>query len=92
MSLGASFYTALSGMNTNGMAMQVISDNISNSNTVGFKSTSTQFEDILGMSLEGIAGFTHMGVGVDVSAWYLSSMAWGSRPRYSLYMRRNARL
>ncbi len=68
MSLGASFYTALSGMNTNGMAMQVISDNISNSNTVGFKSTSTQFEDILGMSLEGIAGFTHMGVGVDVSA------------------------
>jgi flagellar hook protein FlgE len=68
MSLGSSFYAALSGMNTNGMAMQVISDNISNSNTVGFKSTSTQFEDILGMSLEGIAGFTHMGVGVDVSA------------------------
>ncbi len=68
MSLGSAFYAALSGMNTNGMAMQVISDNISNSNTVGFKSTSTQFEDILGMSLEGIAGFTHMGVGVDVSA------------------------
>jgi flagellar hook protein FlgE len=68
MSLGSSFYAALSGMNTNSMAMQVISDNISNSNTVGFKSTSTQFEDILGMSLEGIAGFTHMGVGANVAA------------------------
>ena len=72
MSLGSSFYAALSGMNTNGMAMQVISDNISNSNTVGFKSTSTQFEDILGMSLEGIAGFTHMGVGTNVSAMPLA--------------------
>jgi flagellar hook protein FlgE len=68
MSLGSSFYAALSGMNTNGMAMQVISDNIANSNTVGFKGSSTQFEDILGMSLEGIAGFTHIGVGANVSA------------------------
>ena len=68
MSLGSSFYAALSGMSTNGMAMQVISDNIANSNTVGFKGTSTQFEDILGMSLEGIAGFTHLGVGANVSA------------------------
>lgn len=72
MSLGSSFYAALSGMNANGMAMQVISDNISNANTVGFKSTSTQFEDILGMSLEGIAGFTHMGVGTNVSAMPLA--------------------
>jgi flagellar hook protein FlgE len=68
MSLGSSFCAALSGMNTNGVAMQIVADNISNSNTVGFKSTSTQFEDILGMSLEGISGFAHMGIGATVSA------------------------
>jgi flagellar hook protein FlgE len=68
MSLGSSFCAALSGMNTNSVAMQVVADNISNSNTVGFKCTSTQFEDILGMSLEGISGFAHMGIGTTVSA------------------------
>jgi flagellar hook protein FlgE len=72
MSLGSSFYTALSGMNINGMAMQVIADNIANANTVGFKSSTTHFEDILGMSLEGIAGFTHVGVGADVAAMPLA--------------------
>ncbi|MCX5918760.1 MAG: flagellar hook protein FlgE [Deltaproteobacteria bacterium] len=68
MSIASSFYSALSGMNTNGIAMQVIADNISNTNTVGFKSTTIQFEDILGMSLEGIGGFSHLGVGANVSA------------------------
>jgi flagellar hook protein FlgE len=68
MSIASSFCSALSGMNTNGVAMQVIADNIANSNTVGFKNTSTQFEDILGMSLEGISGFAHMGIGATVSA------------------------
>jgi flagellar hook protein FlgE len=68
MSIASSFYSALSGMNCNGLAMQVIADNISNSNTVGFKSSTTHFEDILGMSLEGISGSTHVGVGATVSA------------------------
>jgi flagellar hook protein FlgE len=68
MSIASSFYSALSGMNSNGVAMQAIADNISNSNTVGFKSSTVQFEDILGMSLEGIGGVTHLGVGANVSA------------------------
>jgi flagellar hook protein FlgE len=55
-------------MNSNGVAMQVVADNISNSNTVGFKSSSVQFEDILGMSLEGISGINHVGVGANVSS------------------------
>jgi flagellar hook protein FlgE len=67
MSIASSFYSALSGMNSNGVAMQVVADNISNSNTVGFKSSTVQFEDILGMSLEGISGINHVGVGAVVS-------------------------
>ena len=68
MSIASSFYSALSGMNINGVSLQVIADNISNTNTVGFKSSSTHFEDILGMSLEGISGFAHLGVGATIAA------------------------
>ena len=72
MSIASSFYSALSGMNSNGVAMQAIADNISNSNTVGFKSSTVQFEDILGMSLEGISGTSHLGVGANVSTMAMS--------------------
>jgi len=68
MSITSSFYSALSGMDSNSVAMQVISDNISNVNTVGFKGSSVQFEDLLGMSLEGISGVTRVGVGAKVSS------------------------
>ena len=37
MSITGSFYTALSGLSTNGTAMGIIGDNISNVNTAGFK-------------------------------------------------------
>ena len=68
MSITSSFYSALSGMDSNSVAMQVISDNISNVNTVGFKGSSVQFEDLLGMSLEGISGVSRVGVGDSVSS------------------------
>jgi flagellar hook protein FlgE len=68
MSITSSFYSALSGMDSNGIALQVIADNISNSNTVGFKGSSVQFEDILGMSLEGIGGSNRLGVGASVAS------------------------
>ena len=55
-------------MDSNGVAMQVIADNISNLHTSGFKSTSVQFEDVLGMSLEGISGTNRLGVGAKVSS------------------------
>jgi flagellar hook protein FlgE len=67
MSITSSFYSALSGMDSNGIAMQVVADNISNSNTVGFKASTVHFEDILGMSLEGISGVSRLGVGANVS-------------------------
>ena len=68
MSITSSFYSALSGMDSNGIVMQVVADNISNSHTVGFKGSTVNFEDILGMSLEGISGVSRLGVGASVSS------------------------
>jgi flagellar hook protein FlgE len=68
MSITSSFYSALSGMDSNSVAMQVISDNISNVNTAGFKGSSVHFEDLLGMSLEGVSGMSRLGVGASVSS------------------------
>ncbi len=64
MSLASSFYTALSGLDTHGMAMQVVGDNISNLNTNGYKSSSIWFEDVLGGALSG----DQAGVGAKISA------------------------
>ncbi len=68
MSIASSFYSALSGMDVNGVAMQVIGDNIANLHTTGFKGSSVAFEDVLGMSLEGIGGSNRLGVGAKVSS------------------------
>ena len=68
MSITSSFYSALSGMDSNSVSMQVISDNISNVNTVGFKGSAVHFEDLLGMSLEGVSGVSRLGVGASVSS------------------------
>jgi flagellar hook protein FlgE len=68
MSLAASFYSALSGLDTNSTAMQVIGDNIANLNTSGFKSSSAQFEDVLGQSLSTVSGTQRMGVGAKIAS------------------------
>ncbi len=68
MSLAASFYSALSGLDTNSTAMQVIGDNIANPNTSGFKSSSVQFEDVLGQSLSTVSGTQRMGVGAKIAS------------------------
>ena len=51
-----SLYTAISGMNSNGTSLSVISDNIANMNTVGFKSSTVSFGDVLSQSLTGASG------------------------------------
>jgi flagellar hook protein FlgE len=42
-----SFYTALTGINNNSTAINVIGDNLSNMNTIGFKSSSVSFSEML---------------------------------------------
>ncbi len=62
-----SLYTAVSGMNANGTTLSVISDNIANMNTVGFKKSVVTFGDILSQTLSGISGTYQVGRGVIVS-------------------------
>jgi flagellar hook protein FlgE len=68
MSITSSFYSALSGLDTHGTAMQVIGDNIANAKTTGFKSSTAHFEDVLGVSLSGVTGSNQTGAGSKVSS------------------------
>ena len=47
MSLFGSLFSGVSGMAAQSTAMGVISDNISNVNTVGYKGTSTRFSTLV---------------------------------------------
>jgi flagellar hook protein FlgE len=67
MSITSSLYSGLSGLDSHGTAMQVIGDNIANVNTTGFKSSSVQFEDVLGVSLTGVTGSGQTGAGTKIS-------------------------
>ena len=68
MSLQASFFSALSGLDTQSTAMQVIGDNIANLHTNGFKGAGVHFEDVLGQSLNSASGSNATGVGAKVAS------------------------
>ncbi|HJV90765.1 MAG TPA: flagellar hook protein FlgE [Holophagaceae bacterium] len=55
MSLFSAFYSGLSGLATNASALNVIGNNLSNLNTVGYKGSSTTFRDIFSTSLGGVS-------------------------------------
>jgi flagellar hook protein FlgE len=57
-------FTAVSGMNANGTSLSVISDNIANLNTVGFKQSRVEFGDVLSQSMS--EGSSQIGRGVQV--------------------------
>lgn len=58
-----SLFTAVTGMNANGMALSVIGDNVANMNTTGFKASRAAFGDILSQQL----GESQVGRGVLLS-------------------------
>ncbi len=64
----SSMYTAISGMSSNGTALSVIGDNISNMNTVGYKGSAVSFGDVLSSSIGGASGSSQIGRGVQVMA------------------------
>ncbi|MBF0528833.1 MAG: flagellar hook-basal body complex protein, partial [Deltaproteobacteria bacterium] len=68
MSVSAAMYAAITGLNAMGTAMSVISNNISNVNTIGFKASRTNFEDLLCQSIQGSTGPQQIGRGVKVAA------------------------
>lgn len=68
MSILASLYTGVSGMSAQGQALGVIGDNIANANTIGFKASRAEFQDIISKNLKGILGGNQIGRGVKVGA------------------------
>ena len=67
-----SFNTALSGLKANSNALNVIGNNISNANTVGFRSSNITFADVYadsqGARLNGAGNAMQTGMGVKVGA------------------------
>ncbi len=55
MSLYSAFYSGLSGLSTNANALNVIGNNLSNINTVGFKGSAMTFRDIFSTSVGGVS-------------------------------------
>jgi flagellar hook protein FlgE len=53
MSLYSAFYSSLSGLSSNASALGVIGNNLSNLNTIGFKASSTSFQDLFNTALGG---------------------------------------
>lgn len=68
MGVLSSLYTGVSGLSAQGEALGVIGDNIANSNTVGFKASRAEFQDIISKSLKGILGGNQIGRGVKIGA------------------------
>lgn len=64
MSILRSFNIGVSGLRAAGSGMGVVSDNIANAGTNGFKSSRAEFQDVLATSLKGIDGGDQMGAGV----------------------------
>ena len=61
------FQQGLSGLNSSSKALDVISNNVANSGTVGFKSANAHFSDVYAASLSG-AGASQVGIGTSMSA------------------------
>jgi flagellar hook protein FlgE len=61
-----SFQQGLSGLNAASRNLEVIGNNVSNSNTIGFKESTAQFADVFASSING-AGNSLIGTGTQVS-------------------------
>jgi flagellar hook protein FlgE len=64
MGILRSFNIGVSGLSAMGQGLSVISDNIANAGTFGYKSSRAEFQDVLASSLKGIDGGDQLGAGV----------------------------
>lgn len=62
-----SFQQGLSGLNAASKQLEVIGNNVSNANTVGFKQSRAEFADVFASSLTG-GGASQIGIGTKISA------------------------
>src|SRR5437899_3162429 len=67
-----SFNSSLSGLNANSNALDVVGNNISNANTIGFRSSTITFSDVFairyGARLNGAGNSLQIGNGVKTAA------------------------
>ncbi|MBN8440761.1 MAG: flagellar hook protein FlgE [Thauera sp.] len=63
-----SFQQGLSGLNSSSKALDVISNNVANTSTVGFKQGTAQFADVYAASLTGSVSNLQVGLGSTVNA------------------------
>lgn len=68
MGILGSLYTGITGLQANGEALSIYGDNIANSNTVGFKTSRPEFQDVVAKSLKGLLGGNQIGRGTRLSA------------------------
>ena len=67
MGVLSSLYTGVTGINANGTALGIISDNIANANTIGFKTSRAEFSDVIAKSLKGNLGGDQIGRGTSLA-------------------------
>lgn len=77
MGLSSAMYTGISGLSAHGNKLSVISNNIANVSTMGFKSSTMNFEDLVSNHITTSAGLAQMGCGTSISSLY-SNFAQGS--------------
>ncbi len=63
-----SLYSGISGLLANSDALDIVGNNISNSNTTGFKASSASFQDVLYQTVAGTSGTGQVGRGVALGA------------------------
>ncbi len=68
MAILTSLFAGVSGLSAFGTGLSVVSNNIANMNTIGFKDGDVSFSDIISQSLGGAAGGSQVGRGVFVNS------------------------
>jgi flagellar hook protein FlgE len=64
----SSLYAGISGLLANSDALNVVGNNIANVNTMGFKSSTASFEDVLYQTIAGGSGTSQVGSGTALAA------------------------
>ncbi len=68
MSLMSAMYNGISGLNVHSQAMSVVSNNLANTSTMGFKRTSIQFEDLMYANVTTGDSFGQVGLGAAIAS------------------------
>lgn len=68
MGILSSMYTGVSGLKAQGEALSVYGDNLANANTIGFKTSRPEFQDVVAKSLKGLLGGNQIGRGTRLAA------------------------